>query len=74
MRCNIRGCPGEYEAKRIIHTVHREGEIFVFEHVPAEMCSVCGDTLLTPDTVRHIEDLLRTKVEPERVVPVYEYT
>ena len=73
MRCSIQGCPGEYEKKTIIHTVQHDGQVFVFEHVPAEVCSVCGDIILAPDTVRHIESLLKQKVKPERMVPLYEY-
>ena len=74
MKCSIKGCPGEYEQKTIIHTVHRGDEIIVFEHVPAEVCSVCGDTVLAPDTIRHLEKMLRKKSRPEKVVPVYDYT
>ena len=73
MKCSIQGCPGQYESRRIVHTLHRGADIFVFEHVPAEVCSACGDTLLTPETIQHLEVLLRAKGKPERVVPVYEY-
>ncbi len=73
MKCSIQGCPGEYEGKMIVHTVQKKGQVLVFEHVPAEVCSVCGDTILTPDTVRHIESLLKEKTKPERMIPLYEY-
>lgn len=73
MKCSIQGCPGQYESRRIVHTVHRGTGIFVFEHVPADVCSACGDTLLAPETIQHLEALLCTKGKPERVVPVYEY-
>ncbi|MCP5049312.1 MAG: YgiT-type zinc finger protein [bacterium] len=75
MKCSIRGCPGEYEDKMIIHTVQHEGQVLVFEHVPAEVCTVCGDTLLVPETIRHIEFLLKEKVKakPEKMVPLFEY-
>jgi YgiT-type zinc finger domain-containing protein len=72
MKC-IQGCPGEYEHKEITHTVRHKGRIVVIDHVPAEVCSICGDVLLTPETVRHIETLLRTRTEPARTVPLYEY-
>jgi len=73
MKCSILGCPGQYEAKRIVHTLQRGSDIVVFEHVPAEVCSICGDTLLSPDTIRHLEDLLRAKSQPGRTAPVFEY-
>ena len=73
MKCTIRGCPGQYESREIVHTLHRRAEICVFDHVPAEVCSVCGDTVLKPETIRHLEELLRKKGKPERLAPVYEY-
>ena len=73
MKCSIKGCPGEYEQKSIIHTVQHNNEIFVFEHVPAEVCSICGDTLLKPDTIRELEELLEKRTKPEKHIPLYEY-
>ena len=32
--------------------------------MPAEVCAVCGDVLLTPETVRCIEALLQTDRQP----------
>ncbi len=73
MMCSIRGCSGEYEYKRIVHTVHKGDEIFVFDHVPAEVCSVCGDTLLEPEAIGHLEALLKPKSEPQKLIPLYNY-
>ena len=64
MKCSIQGCPGEYEARSALHTVRREGQVIVIDHVLAEVCAVCGDTLLQPDTVRKIEALLQQKRQP----------
>ncbi len=73
MKCSIEGCPGEYEERKIVHTVCYQGQIVVIDHVPAEVCSVCGDVLLKPDTVRQIEQLLQTETRPASLVPLYEY-
>ena len=73
MKCTIQGCPGEYEARTIVHTVKRQGEVIVIDHVPAEVCSVCGDVLLAPETVRRIEAILRATHPPNRNVPLYEF-
>jgi YgiT-type zinc finger domain-containing protein len=73
MNCSIQGCSGEYEIKEITHTVRHQGRIVVIDHVPAEVCSICGDVLLKPQTVRHIEALLRDSTAPARTVPLYEY-
>ena len=73
MNCSIQGCPGVYEPREITHTVRHQDRIVVIDHVPAEVCSVCGDVLLQPETIRHIEALLRQPTEPASTVPLYEY-
>ena len=73
MKCTMQGCPGEYENRTIVHTVKHHGDVIVIDHVPAEVCSVCGDVLLSPDTVRRIEKLLAVMPKPARAVPLYEF-
>jgi len=73
MKCTIAGCPGVYEFRTVVHTVKHQGEVMVIDHVPAEVCNVCGDVLLTPETVRRIETLLKTTPPPTRNVPLYEF-
>ena len=73
MKCSIQGCPGQYERRLIVHTVKRGAELCVFEDVPAEVCDVCSDMLLAPETVRHLEELMRGHAKPERHAPVYAY-
>ena len=45
----------------------------IIDQVPAEVCSVCGDVLLSPQTVRRIEELLRDSRPPSRTAPLLEY-
>ncbi|MBX2998283.1 MAG: YgiT-type zinc finger protein [Caldilineaceae bacterium] len=73
MKCSVQGCPGEYEEKKIIHTVVHRGEIVVIEDVPAEVCTICGDVLFTLKTVREIEALLMNRSKPKRTVPLYQF-
>ena len=73
MKYSIDGCPGEYEAKNIMHTVRRHGQVVVIDRVPADVCSFCGDALLNLDTVRRIESLLEEKRQPATTVPLYEF-
>jgi len=73
MKCSIRGCPGVYEERTVVHTVRHNAEVIVIDHVPAEVCSVCGDVLFRPDTVRRIEEILLTRRVPSSTVPLYEY-
>lgn len=67
------GCPGEYEERKIVHAVRHNGHVVVLDGVPAEVCSICGDVLLKPDTVRRLEAILREARKPDRTAPVYEY-
>ncbi len=73
MKCSIQHCTGECQTREITHTVRYHGQVVVVDHVPAEVCSVCGDPVLSPETVRHIEQLLRSADRPAREVPLYEY-
>jgi len=73
MKCSIQGCPGEYEKKKIVHTVQHKGKVIVINHVPAEVCTECGDVLLKPATVRRIETLLVARGKPAGTVPLYEF-
>ncbi len=73
MKCSIEGCVGEYENRRIVHTVRHNGRLVVMENVPADVCALCGDVLLKPETIRHIEELLNKVSLPSKTVPLYEY-
>ncbi len=73
MKCSIQGCPGKYEPRFILHTVKRGVDVLVFEDVPAEVCDVCSDILLAPETVRHLEQLMQRHDEPNKHAPVYTY-
>lgn len=73
MKCSIIDCSGEYEQREVVHTVRRGDQIIVIDHVPAEVCSVCGDVLFTPETVRRIEALRHTMAPPARTVPLYHF-
>jgi YgiT-type zinc finger domain-containing protein len=73
MKCSIENCSGECQTREITHAVRYHGQVVVVDHVPAEVCSVCGDAVLSPETARHIKRLLSSADRPARVVPLYEY-
>ncbi|HWB54532.1 MAG TPA: type II toxin-antitoxin system MqsA family antitoxin [Tepidisphaeraceae bacterium] len=73
MNCSIQGCSGEYEHAYVTHTVRHHGRVVVIDHVPAEVCSVCGDVLLEPETLRRIEQLLANLPKATQSAPLYEY-
>jgi YgiT-type zinc finger domain-containing protein len=74
MKCCIQGCPGEYEHRFIVHAVKRGSNVLVFDNVPADVCDVCSDILLAPETIRHLEELMKRNPEPEKHIPVYTYS
>jgi YgiT-type zinc finger domain-containing protein len=73
MKCSLEGCSGQYEERKVVHPVRHRGQVIVIDHVPAEVCSVCGDVLLKPETVRRIEEMLKAAGQPAKTVPLYEY-
>lgn len=73
MKCSITGCTGEYERREILHTVRYREKVVVIDHVPAEVCWVCGDVLLKPETVRRLEELLNNPTKVSETVPLYDY-
>lgn len=73
MKCSVAGCSGEYEERLVVQTVRHHGQVIVIDRVPAEVCSICGDVLFKPETVRRIEALLEATAQPTRTVPLYEY-
>ena len=73
MICSLTGCPGTYEERLIAHTMRVHGQVIVVDHVPARICDVCGDTLLSLETVRRLDALLHTDTTPDTTVPLYEF-
>jgi YgiT-type zinc finger domain-containing protein len=73
MKCSILGCPGEYESKLVTHTVRHRGRVVVIDHVPANVCAICGDVLLDSSTIRRIEHLLANLPQAVESAPLYEF-
>ena len=72
-KCNIEGCPGEYEEHVLPHTARHQGQVIVIDHVPTEVCSECGDVLLRAETISRLEELLKTDTHTSKTVPHYEF-
>ena len=73
MKCSFADCQGEYEERKVVHPLRHRGQVVVIDHVPAEVCNVCGDVLLRPETIRKLESLLDRPGAPSATAPVYEY-
>ena len=46
---------GQYLDKHIVFSSRRGDQLVVIEGVPALVCDVCGDRIITEDTAREIE-------------------
>ncbi len=56
------------------YTLKHEGRYYVVENVPARLCEETGDEFYAPETVEHIQRIIRSE-KPLRVMetPVYKY-
>jgi YgiT-type zinc finger domain-containing protein len=73
MKCAVAGCPGEYKERRITQFFTRGGQAIVVEDIPAEVCDVCGDTLLAPEVVEQLVKIDVREKEPVKFAPVFKY-
>ena len=59
----------------VTYTLEHDGRFFLIEHVPARVCRETGEQYFSPETVEHLQDIIKSKKKPDRVLetPVYEY-
>ncbi|MGH8557854.1 MAG: YgiT-type zinc finger protein [Methylococcales bacterium] len=60
---------------RVTYTLLREGKFYVIEHVPARVCVETEEQFFAPETVEHVQTLIKGRSTPTRVIEaqVYEY-
>ncbi len=60
---------------QVTYTLEYDGRFFLIEHVPARVCRETGEQYFAPETVEHLQVLIKSKKTPARVMetPVYEY-
>jgi hypothetical protein len=63
------------ENKLITYTLERDGEVFVVEHVPAQVSKETGEAFFSPETVDRLQAIIAGKSVPVRRIeaPVYEF-
>ncbi len=59
----------------VTYTVQHAGKFYVVEHVPARVCRETGEQFFAPETVEHIQAIVKGESRPTRVIetPVFEY-
>jgi len=59
----------------VTYTLELGGRFYIIEKVPARVCQETGEQFFSPETVEHIQALIKGGNKPARVIetPVYEY-
>ncbi len=65
MKCAFPGCPGEYEDKYITHKVEEPDGVSYIDHVPAKVCSLCGDSIIATEVLQTIERIISGELRPK---------
>ncbi|MBI4965971.1 MAG: YgiT-type zinc finger protein [Desulfomonile tiedjei] len=60
---------------KVTYTLEYGGKLFMVENVPARVCRETGEQYFAPETVEHIQAIIKSRKRPDRVIetPVYEY-
>jgi len=62
-----RYCRGQLEEKLVSRVQEYHGRWFLVEHVPAQVCSQCGEVFYTPEAHNLVLRLVRESQEPVRL-------
>jgi YgiT-type zinc finger domain-containing protein len=60
---------------KVTYTLEHGGKFFIVENVPARVCKETGEQFFAPETVEHIQGIIKSRKRPDRVIetPVYNY-
>ena len=69
-------CGGDMVRERTTHYEQVDGELLIFENVPATVCDLCGETTMRGSVFDVIDRIARERPAPTRTVEaaVYDYT
>jgi len=71
-RCAV--CGGEMHATTITHEEKRDSNIYLFQNVPAKVCTACGEIWIDEEVLQQIDQLIETGVPVRKVeTPVYDF-
>jgi YgiT-type zinc finger domain-containing protein len=60
---------------KVTYTIEYRGQFFIIENVPARACKETGEQYFAPETVEHIQAIIKSRKKPDRMIetPVYVY-
>jgi YgiT-type zinc finger domain-containing protein len=61
---------------KVTYTLEQDGRFYLIRHVPARVCRETGEQFFAPETVEHIQAIIKSSRKPDKVIetPVYEYS
>ena len=72
-RCAV--CGGELQATTITHEEKRGTQIYLFQNVPAKVCTACGEIWIDEEVLQQIDKLIEYGVPVRKVdTPVYDFS
>jgi YgiT-type zinc finger domain-containing protein len=67
-------CGGELKATTITHEEKRNSHIYLFQNVPATVCTACGEVWIDEEVLQQIDHLIETGIPVRKVeTPVYDF-
>lgn len=67
-------CGGELRETTITHEEQRGAERYIFENVPAKVCSACGEVWIDEEVLQVLDRLITEGVPVRRVeTPIYNF-
>src|SRR5712691_9670251 len=71
-RCAI--CGGALKAMTITHEEKRDSHLYLFQNVPATVCTACGEIWIDEEVLQQIDRLIETGIPVRKVeTPVYDF-
>lgn len=73
MKCVF--CGGEVVKTNVTFTYEEDDKYLIIEHVPAEVCTKCGEKMYSPEVTDELLRFARNEFKPARriEVPVYDF-
>lgn len=68
-------CGGNVEKKTVTFTYDDDDKYLFIEHVPAEVCSRCGEKMYSPEVTDELLEFAKDKFKPVKTVkvPVFDF-
>ena len=73
MKCAF--CGGKAVKGKVTFTYEEDDKFLIIEHVPADVCTRCGEKMYSPEVTDELLHFARNEFKPAKKieVPVYEF-